>query len=411
MNGLEFLQEYAVYLTIPLVSGMVGYGTNWLAVKMMMGPVEFTGVGPLGWQGVIPANAGKMARITVDHSVKRVLTQEELIDRIDPEQLIQAINHRLDPFVEEVVDEVMEQATLHQLSISKFVWNASPVVLKDRVYQEVRKQLPDVLSRLIDDLKPNIGELVDFNEVIVEKLTSDKAMLIRVFRDAAESEFRFIQRSGLYFGIPLGVPVMFIWYFYQAWWVLPAFGLLVGYLTNALAIYLIQKPVQPIVLGPVRVQGLFIKRQKEVSRYYGRVMANELVTAEVVVGELLKVDESVDRLRELIHREVNRAIEEAQGVFKPIAVLSIGPSEYRRISRIVGDRAFEELIRPDTRSFAYIDKALDVENTVAERMGDLPPEEFYELLHPVVAEDEWKLIAVGAVLGLCAGLWQWALLT
>lgn len=411
MDGLEFLQEYAVYLTIPLVSGVVGYGTNWLAVKMMMGPVEFTGVGPLGWQGVIPANAGKMARITVDHSVKRVLTQEELIDRIDAEQLIQAINHRLDPFVEEVVDEVMEQATLHQLSISKFIWSASPVAIKDRVYQEVRKQLPDLLSRLIDDLKPNIGELVDLNEVIVEKLTNDKAMLVRVFRDAAQEEFRFIQRSGLYFGIPLGIPVMFVWHFYQTWWLLPAFGLLVGYITNALAIYLIQKPVRPVKVGRLQIQGLFIKRQKDVSRYYGRVMANELVTAEIVVGELLKVNESVDRLRDMIHREVNRAIEEAQGVFKPIAVVSIGPSEYRRITCIVGDRAFEELIRPDSRSFAYIDEALDVENTIAERMGDLPPEEFYELLHPVVAEDEWRLIAVGAVLGMGAGFWQWALLT
>lgn len=164
-------------------------------------------------------------------------------------------------------------------------------------------------------------------------------------------------------------------------------------------------------VGPFKVQGLFIKRQKEVSRYYGRVMASELVTAEIVVGEMLKIEESVDRLRAMIHREVNHAIEDAQGVLKPLAVVSIGPSEYARISGIVSDRAFEEVVRPDARSFAYIDEALDVENTIAERLGSLPPEEFYELLHPVVAEDEWKLIAVGAALGMCAGYWQWALLT
>lgn len=69
------------------------------------------------------------------------------------------------------------------------------------------------------------------------------------------------------------------------------------------------------------------------------------------------------------------------------------------------------MIRPDSRSFAYIDEALDVENTIAERLGRLSPAEFYELLHPVVAEDEWKLVAVGAALGLGAGYWQWALLT
>jgi uncharacterized membrane protein YheB (UPF0754 family) len=411
MSDFAFLQEYLAYLTIPVVSGLVGYGTNWLAVRMMMGPVEFVGIGPLGWQGVIPANSGKMARITVDHSVKRVLSQEELIDRIDPEQLIEAISHRLDPFVEDVVDEVMSQSTLPQLTLSNFFWSASPIAIKKRVYREVRKQLPDALTRLIEDLKPNLGELVDLNEVIVEKLTGDKRMLVGMFRNAAASEFRFIQRSGLYFGLPLGIPVMFIWYFFQVWWLLPVFGLLVGYITNALAIYLIQKPLEPVKIGPFTVQGLFIKRQKEVSRYYGKVMASDLVTAEIVVGEMLKINESVDRLRELIHREVNRALEEAQGVFKPLAVVSIGPSEYARISAIVGDRAFEELIRPDSRSFAYIDEALDVENTIAERLGRLSPAEFYELLHPVVAEDEWKLVAVGAALGLGAGYWQWALLT
>jgi uncharacterized membrane protein YheB (UPF0754 family) len=411
LNIWGIVQDYWTYLTIPLVSGLVGYGTNWLAVKMMMGPVEFIGVGPFGWQGVIPANAAKMARITVDHSVKRVLTQEELIDRIDPEELVQATSHRLEPFIEDVVDEVMTQTSHYNLPVSNFLWSASPIAAKKMVYQQVKKNLPDVLTKMINDLKPTMDELMDLNEVIVDKLGSDKRMLINVFRNAGQREFKFIERSGLYFGVPLGLPVMLVWYFYQAWWVLPLFGLFVGYITNALAIYLIQKPLHPKKIGPFTVQGLFIKRQKEVSRFYGKVFANDLITAEIVVGEMLKIEESMDRLRELIHREVNRAMEEYQGAFKPITVMSVGRAEYSKISHIISDKAFEELKQPDKRSFAYIDEALDIENTVAERVGNLPPDEFYELLHPVVAEDEWKLVAVGAVLGLGAGFWQWALLT
>ena len=79
MDLVTFLNEYWSYLTIPVVSALVGYGTNWLAVKMMMHPLEFKGVGVFGWQGVVPANARKMANVVVDHSVKRVLTQQELI--------------------------------------------------------------------------------------------------------------------------------------------------------------------------------------------------------------------------------------------------------------------------------------------------------------------------------------------
>jgi uncharacterized membrane protein YheB (UPF0754 family) len=408
---MSLIEQYWIYLTIPLVSGMVGYGTNWLAVKMMMGPEDFVGVGPIGWQGVIPANAGKMARITVDHSIKRVITQEELIDRIDPEELIKSVNHRLDPFVEDMVDEVMLHTSSYKLPVGNFLWSASPIGVKKRVYSQVRKQLPDVLVKLIEDLKPSLDDLVDMNEVIVEKLSNDKKMLINVFRNAGAREFKFLQRSGLYFGLPLGLPVMVIWYFYQAWWILPLFGLLVGYLTNMIAIYLVQKPLQPTKIGPFTVQGLFIKRQKEVARYYGKVFATDLVTGEIIVKELLAVEQSMDRLRELVHREVDRALEESQGHLKPLAVMSIGPGEYAKIAHIISERAFEELKHPDKHYYAYIDKALDIENTIAERVGKLSPEEFFELLHPVIAEDEWKLIAVGAVLGAGAGWWQWALLT
>ena len=74
-------------------------------------------------------------------------------------------------------------------------------------------------------------------------------------------------------------------------------------------------------------------------------------------------------------------------MFKPLTIMSIGRGEYAKISHIISDRAFQELKNPDKRSYAYIDEAMDIENTIADRVGKLPPREFYELLHPVVAED------------------------
>ncbi len=261
------------------------------------------------------------------------------------------------------------------------------------------------------DVQDNAEDIIDLNEVIVDKLSNNKQMLIDIFLTGASKEFKFIERSGLYFGFPLGIPVMFAWHYFPTWWLLPLFGLLVGYITNALAMYLIQKPLHPVKIGPLTVQGLFIKRQKEVSRYFGQVFANDLITAEVVMGEVLKTERALDRIRDLIQREVNRAIENTQGIFKPLTVLSLGPAEYAKIGHIISERAFLEFQNPDKRSLRYLDEAFDIEETVAERVGELPPEEFFELLHPVIAEDEWKLIAVGAALGLGAGWWQWALLT
>ena len=61
------LTELLLYASIPIVSAIVGWGTNVLAIYMTFYPIEFVGIPPfLGWQGIIPSKARKMASKTVD---------------------------------------------------------------------------------------------------------------------------------------------------------------------------------------------------------------------------------------------------------------------------------------------------------------------------------------------------------
>ncbi len=53
--------DFAAY-GIPVVSALVGWGTNVLALHMTFEPIEPWGRPPwFGWQGIIPANAVRMA--------------------------------------------------------------------------------------------------------------------------------------------------------------------------------------------------------------------------------------------------------------------------------------------------------------------------------------------------------------
>ena len=54
----------------------------------------------------------------------------------------------------------------------------------------------------------------------------------------------------------------------------------------------------------------------------------------------------------------------------------------------------------------YMTEALDLERTLRVKMAALPPNEFERLLHPVFEEDEFKLIILGGILGVCIGLLQ-----
>ena len=200
---------------------------------------------------------------------------------------------------------------------------------------------------------------------------------------------------------------MFIWHSLPVWWLLPICGLLVGGITNKLALYLVRKPLYPKKIGPFTILGLFIKRQEEVAQTYGEVYSKNFVNSETIFQALMR-SESSDRLFEMLQRHINKHIEEAEGYLKPLVVLSLGSKEHAEIKSRVCDKVFANLTQESPKElFAYTDKALDINNVLADRIGNMIPEDFDGLLRPAVEQDEWKLVAVGAALGTVAGYLQW----
>ena len=77
--------EFEVLL-IPVVSALIGWFTNVVAVKMMFYPTNFVGIKPfLGWQGIVPANAVRLARVSNKLVMTKLLTLEELFADFKPE--------------------------------------------------------------------------------------------------------------------------------------------------------------------------------------------------------------------------------------------------------------------------------------------------------------------------------------
>src|SRR5690606_1649630 len=78
----ELLQD----LGIAVAAGLTGWLTNWLAVQLTFYPVEFRGLGRwIGWQGIIPATAEKMASIVVERSLSRLGDLSDVFQRMEPE--------------------------------------------------------------------------------------------------------------------------------------------------------------------------------------------------------------------------------------------------------------------------------------------------------------------------------------
>lgn len=399
--------EIWAYLSIPLISGLVGWSTNVLALKMTFYPLRFIGLGRIGWQGIIPAKAGHMAGKAVDLLTKNLISIEDRFDQIEPERVAEEMEPALNRLAVQVIDEVMEEQ-------APALWESAPAPVRQRIYQRVSDDLPEVVEDVMQDVKNHITELFDLRGMVVHELERDKELLNQIFLRVGDMEFRFIERSGFYFGSMFGLVQMYLFFvanevigFDQeaAGWTLPFAGLFVGWATNALALRMIFEPLRPRQIGPWRVQGLFIRRQMEVADEYARIVSNQILTARKIF-ETMVTGPTADRLAGLIQAHIKRSVDSTVGMSKPVVQAAYGTRTYVRIKRAISRRFVDELPHYIKHMFRYAEEALDIENTLRSRMQGLDALDFVSFLRPVFQEDEWKLILVGAILGFMAGLAQ-----
>lgn len=396
---MQWIFDNYVLLLIPFTSALVGYATNYLAVKMMFYPIEFIGIRPIfGWQGLIPMKRREMAEIEVELVLGKLLSVQELTDRLDPHMLTQSIDRRLKQVLRKIVNQVMQESAPQ-------LWASMPVQAKNLVYKRVEADIPNVVHKMVEDFKHNVDEIIDIKELVVGHLVDEPELINEIFLKAGEKEFPFIEKSGLYFGFLFGLATMAIWYFNPIWWVLPAGGLVVGYATNWIAIKIIFEPKQPIKFLGLTIQGMFLKRQKEVSEVYSDIIEKKLINAKNITDIVLNGSGS-EQLLELIELHVNDAIERYVAMAQPYFALGVGSEKYYRMKELAVQQIFDSSDKYLQYAHEYADGALKVGDDLCARMQELSPEEFEGVLRPAYQADEWKLIVVGAILGMLAGFMQ-----
>ena len=393
------LKTLGLLALIPLISGVVGWATNYLAVKMMFYPIEFVGLKPIfGWQGLIPAKRKEMAEIEVELVLGKLLSVEELAERLDPKALTEAIERRLQQVIKKVVNDVMSES-------APTLWASMPVQGKNLVYRRIEHDIPNVVEKMVDDFQHNVNEIIDIKELVVEQLVNSPELINEIFLSAGAKEFPFIVRSGFFFGVLFGIPTAAIWHYFPEWWILPLGGLLVGYATNWIAIKIIFEPKNPVKLGPFTLQGMFLKRQKEVSEVYSEIIEKKLINSQNITHIILHGSGSA-QLLELIELHVNDAIERYVAVAQPYFALGVGSENYFKMKSLAVKLLFENTDKYLFYAYDYANQALRVGDDLCERMQALSSEEFEGVLRPAYQADEWKLIVTGAILGLLAGFGQ-----
>jgi uncharacterized membrane protein YheB (UPF0754 family) len=392
----DITRNWPVYLSMPFIAAAIGYLTKLVAIEMMFKPIEFVGRKPFGWQGVVPRRAARMAAIATDTMTSQLITPAEVFGRLDPRRVAKEIEQ---PLVAAIDDITREVAAATQPDL----WEALPDRVKDLIVARVRRQAPHLVEKVMKQIQTDVDSVFDLKGMVVTTLVRDKALLNKIFREAGHKEFQFIARVGAPFGFAIGLIQTVAWAVFREPLLLPAFGLITGWATDWLALRMVFRPMYPRrFFGLFTWQGLFFARRAEVARDYGDLIAKEIITPRRVVEAVLNGPLS-DRLFALVQREVHRLIDAQVGLARPLLVVAVGGRRYQRMKQLVTVRVMERLPAAMAHVEGYATDAMDIRNTLMTKMQQLSAKQFERLLRPAFEQDEWILIATGAVLGFAVG--------
>src|SRR3954469_10793275 len=298
--------DVVALLTVPLFTGAIGYVTNWSGVWMLFQPVAFRGWrlpglaplvkflprkvqqipgvmhGAVGWQGIIPSRAAKMGSLAVDKGIAKLGSPREFYKQLDPELIAEHVLQTARGDMRATVERVMVRE-------HTALWRDTPPRLREALHQRVEEQLPLIVRTLMEEIGENIDQLLDIKLMVIRRMEANPALANTIFRAVGRKELRFIVNFGFWFGLALGVPTAIITevLFTGQWWLLPILGVIIGYVTNLLAIVMIFEPPEPRKIFGFTVHGLFLRRQDEVADVYAGIIADEIVTTTNIGRELL----------------------------------------------------------------------------------------------------------------------------
>ncbi len=396
-----------LFITVPTVTAIIGWITNLAAVKMIFYPRKFLGLGPMGWQGILYKQGDKFAGSVADMVSNELITSEELAARFQAKDLEEIIAKHMDPETpgtcEEIANEIGGEGT----------WEKLPKNVQDMVVAQVQLQTRSIAGDVFEQLQNEGTDVLDIHTIVFDQLSGDNVeRLARLTKKIGKNEFKFIEYYGGIFGFIIGVVQVGAWQLMQTWWLMPIVGVMVGLVTNWLALQMIFRPQEPTkyFFGLFTYQGLFAKRQKDIARDYGETAEAEILTPQILIDAITAGEKSAE-MTEKILATVTEKIKAEVGKFKGMIPIEITDEMFDKAQAIVTKRLIEKAPAAMPELEEYLAEKMDVKHTVEDKLGNMPKDDFERVLRGIFEEDELTLIVVGGVLGGAVGFLQGYLVT
>ena len=378
-------------LTFPLVCGIIGYATNVVAVKMIFMPREPKKVLGLKIQGVLPKHRKHFARMLAKITTTEFMDLDRFMDFATQDKVVQTLERQTTDVIRSMLEVLKDELPESQRAM------LSPQIIDPLIEQQsvkLREKLPEILAMIREKAHENM----DLEEVLTENLMVLGAEgLERIIFECAAKEIRWIELYGGIFGFALGLLQFGVLYLFGNM-ALPIVGVLIGTITNWIAIQMLFFPREPKKFLFFKIQGLFPSRQMEIAESMAHAAAREYIKPTELLKEIAQGSipdtvspEDVEKLEGLLREHAPMVAQMTDAAF---------PEEQRiEIRRKMAEHLTRDLPQVVNQLVESAGDNIDIDAMLTNDLQALPKTEFEELIRGLFEREEVYLIIYGGVLG------------
>ena len=191
-------------LVMVLISGAIGWITNWVAIKMLFRPHREINFGLFKIQGLIPKRKAEIGTGIANIIQNELISVKDVISNIDREEF----SKRLNKLIDDVLDKNLKKKVKEKFPLLQ-------VFFSDKVAKDVGNTIKDIVmenqEKIFEIFSNYAEENIDFEVIISDKISNfslDK--LEEIITLLAKKELKHIEVIGAVLGVLIGAIQYFI---------------------------------------------------------------------------------------------------------------------------------------------------------------------------------------------------------
>ena len=188
-------------LTLPLISALIGYITNVVAIRLLFWPKQPVNLGLFTLQGVLPKRQADIAANVGQLVEEQLLSLDEVIDQVNTPE----VRERLVAAVSEVMRTKLD-SMLPRIIPGKVIQ-----LIGDTLEKVVRQEAGQIISQAVESVREYLTSEIQIKQIVEDKINQfDLDQLEEMVRGVASTELRSIDILGGVLGFIIGLVQMVI---------------------------------------------------------------------------------------------------------------------------------------------------------------------------------------------------------